>query len=335
MTVAGDPLPLVGLVAFDLDGEELGEVARVYMGPEEAEWAALLLPSGCFVVVPLAEAEIYEDSLALAFPAALVRDSPLQQRVLLEDFTKSQEDELTAYFSGAPRPGIEVASAPMERGRQVASTAADGPQEAASAAKRPTERVASTTKAHGQQVLRSSAGQASEMVATAKEQAAGVAQRSEQSRSGDQRMRVASSALGDILRSVFGFPGAADKGFADQYLTEDAWDAADRVLTFVIVAAEAAGQPEPLELIGTTAQKLNPKAPTGRALEPMSNVELGVEETLAFLTAVMPVAAVLGAYLSGLPLEVFIDRFEEIDTAELVDASTQLTPESLLLLGLS
>ncbi len=136
MTVAGDPLPLVGLVAFDLDGEELGEVAGVYMGPEEPEWAALLLPSGRFVVVPLAEAEIYEDSLDLAFPAALVGAAPLQQRVLLEDFTKSQEDELTAYFSGVPRPGTEVASAPMEQSRQVASTAADRSQEAASTAKR-------------------------------------------------------------------------------------------------------------------------------------------------------------------------------------------------------
>lgn len=146
MTVAvTDPMALVGFVAFDRDGEQLGEVEGVYMGPEAPEWAALLLPNGRFVVVPLAEAEVYEDSLDLPFTTAEVYGAPLQRRQLLEDLTESQETQLSAYFSGLGEPGspvAEVASTAKAQGRQVASTAVDRSQQVAATAKQQSQRVA-------------------------------------------------------------------------------------------------------------------------------------------------------------------------------------------------
>ena len=174
-----DPMALVGFVAFGSDGVELGEVEGVYMGVEGPEWAALLLPSGLFALVPLTEAEIYEDSIEVPFTAAEVAASPLQQPDLLEDLTEDQEEHLTAYFSGASGTlagaATEVRSTAKEQGREVASTAVDHSQEVASTAKEEGQRVASTAKEQGQQVLRSTADQASEVVVSAKEQAAEVA----------------------------------------------------------------------------------------------------------------------------------------------------------------
>ena len=174
MAVAG-PMAIVGFVVFDRDGEALGEVEGVFMGPEEPEWAVLLLPTGRYVLVPLAEAHLYEDSLDLPFTAAQVHGAPLQQRAFPEDLTQSQEDELTAYFSSGPGPMGEVASTAKDQGRQVASTAVDQSQQVASTAKQQTHQVASTAKAQGQQVLRSTADQASQVARAAKEQAAEVA----------------------------------------------------------------------------------------------------------------------------------------------------------------
>ncbi len=176
MTMVGtDPMAIVGFVAFDCDGEALGEVEGVFLGAEEPEWAVLLLPTGSFVIVPLAEANLYEDSLDLPFTAAEVHGAPLRQGSFPEDLTQSQEDELTAYFSSGPGPVTEVASTAKDQGRQVASTAIDQSQQVASTAKQQSQRVASTAKAQGQQVLRSTADQASQVATTAKEQAAEVA----------------------------------------------------------------------------------------------------------------------------------------------------------------
>ena len=144
------------------------------MGPEEPEWAVLLLATGRYVIVPLAEANLYEDSLDLPFTAAEVQGAPLQQRSFPEDLTQSQEDELTAYFSSGTAPA-EVASTANDQGRQVASTAVEESQQVASTAKEQSQRVASTAKAQGQQVIRSTADQARQVTATAKEQAAEVA----------------------------------------------------------------------------------------------------------------------------------------------------------------
>ncbi len=91
MTMAvTDPMAIIGFVVFDRDGEEVGEVEGVFMGPEEPDWAVLLLPTGRYVLVPLADADIYEDSLDLPFTAAQVHGAPLQQRALPEDLTQSQ-----------------------------------------------------------------------------------------------------------------------------------------------------------------------------------------------------------------------------------------------------
>ncbi len=182
-----DPMAMVGFVAFDSDGVELGEVEGVYMGADEPEWAALLLPTGQYAIVPLLDAEIYEDSIELPYTAAEVASAPLLQEDLLEDLTEEQEALLTDYFSGASgipaSPATDVASTAKEQGSQVASTAVEHSQEVASTAKQEGQRVASTAKAQGQQVLRSTADQASEVVVAAKEQAAEVAeQATEQAR---------------------------------------------------------------------------------------------------------------------------------------------------------
>lgn len=175
-----DPMALVGFVAFDRDGQELGQIEGVYMGDQEPEWAAVLLTNASFVVVPLDAAELYEDSLDLPFTAAEVMGAPLQQDDLLEDLTEDQEDELGAYFSSGDRSGTEaaagVASDAKEQGLQVAQTAVDQTQEVASKAKEEGRRVASTAVEQGQEVLQSTTEQAGEVVATAKEQAAEVAE---------------------------------------------------------------------------------------------------------------------------------------------------------------
>lgn len=175
MTMAvTDPMAIIGFVVFARDGEEVGEVEGVFMGAEEPEWAVLLLPTGRHVLVPLADADIYEDSLNLPFTAAQIGGAPLQQRVLPEDLTQSQEDELTAYFASGSGPAAQAASTAKDQGRQVASTAVDQSQQVASTAKQESQRVASTAKAQGQQVLRSTADHASQVATTAKEQAAEV-----------------------------------------------------------------------------------------------------------------------------------------------------------------
>ena len=172
--VVTDPMAIIGFVVFDRDGEEVGEVEGVFMGPEEPDWAVLLLPTGRYVLVPLADADIYEDSLDLPFTASQIHEAPLQQRVLPEDLTQSQEDELTAYFAGGSRPVAEAASTAKDQGRQLASTAVDRSHQVASTAKQQSRQVASTAKAHGQQVLRSTTEQARQVATTAKEQAAEV-----------------------------------------------------------------------------------------------------------------------------------------------------------------
>ncbi len=191
-----DPMALVGFVAFDSDGVEVGEVDGVYMGEEAPEWAALILPTGQYAIVPLADAEIYEDSIELPYSAAEVASAPLLQDELLEDLTEDQEILLAEYFSGASgagsgsdvastakEQGSVVASTAKEQGQEVASTAVEQTQEVAATAKESGQRVASTAKEQGQQVLRSTADQAGEVVVAAKQQVAEVAeQASDQAR---------------------------------------------------------------------------------------------------------------------------------------------------------
>jgi len=174
-----DPMALVGFMTFDRDGAEVGEVEGVYMGDEAPEWASVLLPTGTFVVVPLAEADVYEDSIDLPFTAAEVQGAPFQDEDLLEDLTEEQEAQLAAYFSGNGHSdgpsAAEAAATAKEEGRKVASTAVDQTTEVAAVAKDEGQRVAATAKAQGQQVLQATTEHAGEIVASAKEQAAQVA----------------------------------------------------------------------------------------------------------------------------------------------------------------
>jgi len=177
MTIS-DPTALIGFVAFDADGEKLGEVEGVYLGTDQPEWAAVLLDEQ-FVIIPLQEAAFYEDSLDIPFTIDEVRGAPLQQPDLLEDLSEDQEDQLVAYYSGGATGevgGASGATSVRDAGSEVASTAKDHGQEVASTAKEQGQRVASTAKAQGQEVLRSTAGQATEVVETAKQQASQVAQ---------------------------------------------------------------------------------------------------------------------------------------------------------------
>ena len=243
-----DPMDLVGFAAFDSAGEQLGEVEGVYMGEEAPEWAAVLLATGAFVVVPLAEAEVYEDSLDLPFSAAEVMGAPLQEAELLEDLTEDQEEQLAAYFSGADAPvaPAEVASAAKEQGRQVAATAVEQTTEVAATARDEGQRVASTAKDQGQQVLRATTEQAGEIVATAKEQAADVAEKAsvearhlleetrtqieEQTAAGAQRLGEQLQRLGEeALALSEGRPDEAPtmQGYAKR-AADTLLDAADR-----------------------------------------------------------------------------------------------------------
>ena len=246
MTVT-DPMAIIGFVVFDRDGEEVGEVEGVFMGAEAPDWAVLLLPTGRYVLVPLADADIYEDSLDLPFTATQIQAAPLQQRVLPEDLTRSQEDELTAYFATSGSGAVaEVASTAKDEGRQVASTAVDESQQVASTAKQEGQRVASTAKAHGQQVLRSTADHASQLATTAKEQAAEVAHQAssqagtileetrarfeEQAAAGASRLGEQLQRLGEeVLALSDGRPAEAPtvQGYV-QRAAETLLDAADR-----------------------------------------------------------------------------------------------------------
>lgn len=187
MTVA-DPTALVGFVAFDRNGEELGEIEGVYLGTEEPEWAAVLMGSR-FVIIPLVDADIFEDSLNIPFTAAEVAGAPLQQEDLLEDLTEAQEDLLVAYYTSGTTEGgasaavqevrdagSELASTARDQGQEVASTAVEQGQQVASTAREQSSRVAATARQQSQQVLRSTADQAGEVVGTAKQQAGEVAQ---------------------------------------------------------------------------------------------------------------------------------------------------------------
>jgi len=179
MTIS-DPTALIGFVAFDVDGEKLGEVEGVYLGTEEPEWAAVLLDDR-FVIIPLQDAQFYEDSLDIPFTIAEVRGAPLQQADLLEDLTEEQEEQLVEYYTGGELgtvrdAGTEVAATAKEEGQEVAAAAKEHGQQVASTAKEQGQRVASTAKEQGQQVLRSTADQANEVVGTAKQQASEVAQ---------------------------------------------------------------------------------------------------------------------------------------------------------------
>lgn len=188
--MTADPTALVGFAAFDRDGEELGEIEGVYLGTEEPEWAAILVGTR-FVIVPLLDAEIFEDSLTIPYTAAEVAGAPLQQEELLEDLTEEQEDVLVTYFSGdmtgsttgsttgsptetAKAAGAEVASTARDQGQEVAAAAKDHGQQVASSAKEETARVASTAKYQTQQVASTAKEQASEVVGTAKQQASQV-----------------------------------------------------------------------------------------------------------------------------------------------------------------
>lgn len=187
-----DPTALVGFAVFDRDGVELGEVEGVYLGTDEPEWAAVLI-EGRFVIIPLVDAEVYEDSVDIPFTADEVRGAPWQQDDLLEDLTEEQEAELVDYYTvglasvsnGASSAGatgavadagVEVASTARDQGQEVASAAKEHGQQVASTAKEQGQRVASTAKEQGGEVVSTAKQQASEVVDSAKQQASEVAQ---------------------------------------------------------------------------------------------------------------------------------------------------------------
>lgn len=186
------PLSLVGHVAFDREGDELGEIAGVYLDRQSSqpEWAAVRLVGGGITVVPLADAVVYEDSLEVPFTRQQVAAAPYQRRRLSRELSEDEEAALYRHYSegrgslqaastevasAAREQGQQVASAAQDQAQQVASAAQDQAQQVASAAKDQAQQVASTVKDEGQAVVRSAAQQATEVVGTAREQAAQVA----------------------------------------------------------------------------------------------------------------------------------------------------------------
>ncbi len=177
-----DTLSLVGFIAFDPEGGEVGEVLGAYPGPER--WSALRMDDGTAALVPLVDAQVYEDSLEIPFTTEQVRRAPLRGPEPPDVLSEEGELELLSYYrEGIRRPtaqagaaGQEVASTAKRQARRATATAVDQTHDVASTAKAQTRRVASTVADQGRQVLDSTATQAGDVIGTAKEQAAEVGQ---------------------------------------------------------------------------------------------------------------------------------------------------------------
>jgi hypothetical protein len=168
-TSIADPLSLVGHVAFDRDGEELGEVAGVYLDrtSSQPEWAAVRVVGGGITVVPLADAAVYEDGLEIPFTSQQVAAAPYRRRRLSRELSEDEEAELYRHY----REGTGRSSAAST---EVASAARDQAQEVVSAARDQAQEVASAAKDQARAAARSAARQATEVVGTAREQATDV-----------------------------------------------------------------------------------------------------------------------------------------------------------------
>ncbi len=164
MTTMFDPLSLLRYPVFDSDDVELGQVAGIYLDRATAnpEWAAVRMVDGGIIVVPLADANVDEDSLAIPFTQRQVRGAPCQRDELVRELSEDEEAELYRYY--------------REGGAQAGGAARQMAGEVASAAKVQRQRVATAAKDQGRQVAQSTAGQATEVARTAKEQAADVAE---------------------------------------------------------------------------------------------------------------------------------------------------------------
>lgn len=181
-----NPRSLLGYPVFDTDGAELGEIAGVYLdrGTGEPEWAALWLADGGVTVVPLAEADLYEDSAAIPYTRDQLEHAPYQRDELARELSEDEEEELYRYYhegsaqvaTAARQAAADAASTAKRQGERLASTAKGQGGQLASTAKKQTQRVATTAKGQGRHLVQSAAGQANEVVGAAKEEAARVAE---------------------------------------------------------------------------------------------------------------------------------------------------------------
>lgn len=205
-TATKDPQELVGEVALDENGEEIGAIRGIYLQNRtgQPEWAAVEVAVGELTLVPLVGATPTGDGVWLPVDAGEVLDAPDRHAGLPGEVSDDEATRLYRHYGGATRrrrssrtngangghgtkrargrrrsttengPPRQGPARAAEEGRHVASAAAEHGEEVASTATEEGSRVASTAVQQGQEVARTAAGRANEVAGTAKEQAAQV-----------------------------------------------------------------------------------------------------------------------------------------------------------------
>ncbi len=213
-TATKDPQEMVGEVALDQSGEEIGQIRGIYLqnGTRQPEWAAIEVVEGELRLVPLVGATATADGVWLPVDAREVVAAPaghadLPRQVSDDDATKlyrhyggggrrrpangSNASDGVKRTRGRRRPTTDSRSGEVraraaeaaDEGRRVTSVAAERGQEVASTAGEEGQRVASTTVRQGQEVARTAASQAGDVAAATREQASQVsAELSDQAR---------------------------------------------------------------------------------------------------------------------------------------------------------
>lgn len=205
-TATRDPQELVGELALDQNGEEIGEIKGIYLqnGTRQPEWAAIEVTGGEVTLVPLVGATPAEDGVWLPVEAGEVHGAPGRHADLPRQVSDDEATQLYRHYgsrsrqrranridggNGAHDPtrlrgrrrSTRDSAAPeearaqvTEQGRRVASAAAGRAEDVASTVTEESKRVATTAVQEGQEIARTAASQATDVAGTAREQAAQV-----------------------------------------------------------------------------------------------------------------------------------------------------------------
>ena len=132
---------LIGVTAYDVDGEKLGTVETVFIDAQTDEPTFAAVTTGLFgsrsSFVPLAEADVRDGDLHVAHPADRVKDAPAIEADNRLD--AAEELELYRYYgipavgedetaSGGPTPGDQMPTGSDLVADQGIDPMLDGPQ---------------------------------------------------------------------------------------------------------------------------------------------------------------------------------------------------------------
>ncbi len=205
-TATRDPQELVGELALDQNGEEIGAIRGIYLqnGTRQPEWAAIEITDGEMTLVPLVGATPAEDGVWLPVEAGEVHGAPGRHADLPRQVSDDEATQLYRHYGSRSRQrrsnrvdggnGAHDASRPRgrrrsttesaapreakaqvtEQGRRVASAAAGRAERVASTVTEEGQRVATTAVQEGQEIARTAGSQATDLAETAREQAAQV-----------------------------------------------------------------------------------------------------------------------------------------------------------------